>query len=106
MSGYDLIPAAMLVVTVVAVVCALFNWFRAGVGAGIVLLLLFVVSLWFPEPPLPDHPNMHWFPASLAVLLFGYPLIVASALLGWIVRGLLALVRSARRKGTGHEPGV
>lgn len=99
---HDLIPAAMLGVMVVGVACALFGRGRAVGGTVIVLLLLFGTSFWFPEPPPANGARLHWFPASLAVLILTVPLLVVAALLGWIVRGLLA----PPGKGTGHDRDV
>lgn len=98
---HDLIPAAMLAVAVVSIVATLIDRQKTAGRAVIVLLVLFVVSLWFPEPT-PDYPYMHWFPASLAVLMVALPAIAAAAVIGWISRLLYRVM--FRGGGTRQEP--
>jgi len=93
MSRYDIIPAVMLAVVIVAMIATLINRRKVARGAVFALLALFGLGLLFQEPTAPEFQHLHPFPLVLAVLMVGGVLILAAALFGATGRLFLRLIR-------------
>ena len=93
---YDLIPAVMLGVGLVTAIAALIGKHRIGAAGLWAMAGLFFLSFWFTEPVTDETRHLHWFPASLAVVLLMMPLITVTAAIGGVARLVLGKVRSRR----------